>query len=319
VELTLATEEEKRRRDLLTFAPWGSPLTIEGWLRREDRLRAHPWSARAMRTWLLRGEGGEVLSSCETFRMSSALRAGGDRRDGHAYGVASVFTEDRLRGRGYAAELLRQVHRRTAAEDPSSQAFILFSEVGAGVYERAGYAARPDRDEDLVFPPSDATGPGAAERVPEGELERLLQRAESPPDDGFCVWPSADQLDWHRDRERFYAEALGRPRAPGCGAEHPDGVAVWTGNLRSQRLYLLLLRARTPEAALALVEAARRAAHAAALPAVHLWTCPMPEGWSPERASGRAAPRDQALPMLHPLRPEVRAEGWRFIPRALWI
>src|SRR5207248_11608303 len=121
------------------------------------------------------------------------------------------------------------------------------------------------------------------------------------------------------ERERVYAQALGRPRAPGCGAEHPDGVALWTGNLRSERLYVLLLRARTAEAASALVEAARRAACAAGLGAVHLWKCPMPEGWSPQRSSGRAAPRDLALPMIHPLRPEVRAEAWSFIPRALWI
>src|SRR5439155_8532777 len=129
--------------------------------------------------------------------------------------------------------------------------------------------------------PSAATGPGAAQVVPEAELERLLARAEPPAGDGFLVWPSADQLDWHRERERIYAGALGRPRAPGCGAEHRDGVALWAGNRRSQRLYVLLMRARTAEAASALVEAARRAAAVAGLGAVHVWKGPLPEGWSP--------------------------------------
>ena len=310
MELTGAAEEEKVARDRLTHAPWGSPLDMDSWLRREARLRAHPWSRAAMRTWFLRGEGGEVLSSCETFTMKSTAGSAA----GTTYGVASVFTEDRLRGRGHASELLRRVHARVAAEDPLAQAFILFSEVGAGIYERAGYAARPEWDEDLVFPPSRATGPGAAEVAPEEELARVLACAPRLPPRGFVVWPSAEQLDWHRERERIYAEALGRPRAPGCGARHRDGVALWTGNLRSNRLYLLLLRADTPEAAAALVESARRAAAAAGLGAVHLWKQAMPEA-----AGGRLVPRDQSLPMLHPLKPEARAEDWTFIPRALWI
>ncbi|HEY8210709.1 MAG TPA: N-acetyltransferase, partial [Myxococcaceae bacterium] len=284
----------------------------------EARLRAHPWSRQAMRTWLLRGEGGQVLSSCETFSMASRLVRDREEDAGHTYGVASVFTEEPLRGRGHAVELLRRVHRRVASEDPAAQAFILYSEVGAGIYERAGYAARPDQDEDLVFPPSTATGPGAAELVPEAELERLLARAERPAG-GFLVWPSVLQLDWHRERERIYAEALGRPRAPGCGAEHPDGVALWTGNLRSRCLYVLLMRAKTAEATGALVESARRAAGAAGLESVHVWKCPLPEGWSPASAAGQAVQRQQSLPMLCPMRPEVRAEDWTFIPRALWI
>lgn len=315
MELTEATEEEKVARDRLLHAPWGAPLSLDAWLRRERRLRAHPWSRAGMRTWFLRGEGGEVLSSCETFAMTSTASS----EAGTTWGVASVFTEDRLRGRGHATQLLRRVHTRLSAEDRLAQAFILFSEVGAGIYERAGYAARREWDEDLVFPPSPATGPGAAELAPEEELSRVLACAPPLPRRGFVVWPPAEQLDWHRERERIYAEALGRPRAPGCGARHRDGVAVWAGNLRSNRLYLLLLRAGTAEAASALIESARRAAAAAGLGAVHLWKCPLPEGWSPSSASGRLVPRDQALPMIHPLKPEVRAEDWTFIPRALWI
>jgi GNAT domain-containint protein/GNAT acetyltransferase-like protein len=315
MQLTDATEEEKVARDRLTHAPWGAPLDMDSWLHREAQLRAHRWSKAAMRTWFLRGEGGEVLSSCETFAMAST--AGSEA--GTTYGVASVFTEERLRGRGHATELLRRVHARVAAEDPRAQAFILFSEVGAGIYERAGYVARPEWDEDLVFPPSHATGPGAAEPEEEEALARVLACAPPLQRRGFVAWPSAEQLDWHRERERIYAQALGRPRAPGCGARHRDGIAVWTGNLRSNRLYLLLLRADTAEAASALVESARRAAAAAGLGAVHLWKCPLPEGWTAASASGRVVPRDQALPMLHPLKPGVRAEDWSFIPRALWI
>src|SRR4051812_38592114 len=102
MDLSEATEIEKLERDRICHPTWGPPLAMEDWLRRESRLRAHAWSRRAMRTWLLRGEGGQVLSSCETFAMASRLVRGGEERAGRTYGVASVFTEERLRGRGHA-------------------------------------------------------------------------------------------------------------------------------------------------------------------------------------------------------------------------
>jgi GNAT superfamily N-acetyltransferase len=203
MRLVLATEEQRTARDAINYPAWGPPLTVEGYIEREKRLRGHAWARSELSSWLLCAPDGSVLASCETYRMDSFVRArNGALLAGDSYGIASVFTEERLRGRGYAGRMLKLLHQRAAAEDPAAQAFILFSEVGAGIYERAGYAARPEWDEDLVFPPSEATGPGAAELVPEAELGRALARAE-PPGDRFLVWPSAEQLDWQTKCDRI--------------------------------------------------------------------------------------------------------------------
>jgi hypothetical protein len=270
-----------------------------------------------MKTWLL-VEGSQVLSSCETFQMESVLQIGRETFPGQVFGIASVFTEEGLRGRGYAGAMLQRVHERLVAERSPAHAAILFSEVGASIYERAGYVARGELDEDWVFPSAPSTRL-AAKLVPEAELAALLSRVRRPDGVSLLVWPTAEQLDWHLERERFYAEELQRARPLAHGASCDGGVALWTANLRRGRLDVLLLSAATPTDADALLGAARHAAHSAGLDSVHVWNGPMPTGWSCDRSGGHAEHRKGALPMICPLDPRVRPEAWSYVPRALWI
>src|SRR5690349_7491646 len=100
MHLALATDAQKAQRDELTFSAWGRTVTPETYALRERRLRAHPWSVAGMKTWLLCADDGAVLASCETFRTDSFLRdAGGALVPGDSFAIASVFTEERLRGR----------------------------------------------------------------------------------------------------------------------------------------------------------------------------------------------------------------------------
>ena len=144
MELALvADEREKRARDRLTYSAWGERLTVDDFVEREARLRAHPWARAAMATWFLRGDRGAVLSSCETFRMESRLRrAGGAVEHGVTFAVASVFTEPSLRGRRLASTMMEQLGRRLAESEPGADAphaIILYSDVGPAMYQRAGY------------------------------------------------------------------------------------------------------------------------------------------------------------------------------------
>ena len=76
MRLTKATAAQKIERDRLAHAEWGQRLSVEQFLEREARLRAHAFSREGMTTWLLVDERSAVLSSCETFRMESAKRGG---------------------------------------------------------------------------------------------------------------------------------------------------------------------------------------------------------------------------------------------------
>src|SRR6476619_2971824 len=126
-------EVEKRARDRLCQAEWGQKLDLDQFVLRERDLRAHAWSRAAMRTWFLSDASGATLASCETFKMSSRLTP--RSLAGQVYAVASVFTEAALRGKGHATRLLDQVARTLEAEDPSMHGMILYSDVGARIYE----------------------------------------------------------------------------------------------------------------------------------------------------------------------------------------
>jgi GNAT superfamily N-acetyltransferase len=304
MELVIATDEDKRQRDHLGHLAWGAKLSAEQWVVREERLRAHAWARRAMTTWLLR-DGDETLSSCETFVQEGWLD--GERAD--VWAVASVFTEERLRGRGHATRLVDLVRERARAA--GVLASTLFSDVGLGQYERSGYVARPA--EDLIFPPE--TGEPAA------AVDALLTEVTAvppPPDEDFVIWPTADQVDWHLERSRVYGELLARDSGATVGARAGDGVAYWSTDSTQERLLVLLLAARRAHEAEALLRAARRTARQLKLREVRMWAQP----WDfPGRADlgGDRVARRGSIPMIVPLRPSLRAEQWTQIPRAVWV
>lgn len=303
MKLVAATEDDKRERDRVSFEAWGARLNFEQYLLREARLRTHRWARAAQTTWLWR-DGQAVLASCEVYRMASAV--GGER--GESWAVASVFTEPSLRGRGHARAMMSALVER--ARSDGAQASVLFSDVGAPIYEASGYVARPA--EDLVFPPA-AGDPAAG-------VDALLPEAVElpPPDDDFVIWPSVAQLDWHLERTRTYALLLGRPSLPAVGARAGAGVAVWSVDWKQEHLLVLALASARAHEAEALVGAARRVARQLELADVRLWTQPWPFAGRADLGGDRVI-RVGSLPMIAPLRPSLKPAMWATIPRAVWV
>ena len=317
MHLRLASAPEKAARDALTHAAWGQRLAMAQYLERERRLRAHPYAREAMRTWLLAGGEGEgVLASCETFAMRAYLpRQSAAASTSRVEGVASVFVEDRLRGRGLAVALMDALRERLRQE--GALASILFSDVGLSIYERSGYAARPAISR--VFEPA----PGD----PAGACDRVLTEADAPaalhdalvPDDALLIWPTAAQLDWHLERERIYADLLGARRPTFHAAAAGAGRAVFCADLKGARLMILQLAARRADEALALIQAARRVAHAAGLAEVVLWECAWPFELPDGAGGGRRVHRAESLPMICPLRDGIDPASWGQTSRATWV
>ncbi|WNG50019.1 GNAT family N-acetyltransferase [Archangium minus] len=314
MKLSIATAAEKRERDLLAYEDWGQKLTPEQFVGAEEKQREHAWSKSGMTTWLLREEGPEVLASCETYRMNAVVRANGRTTRGIVFGVASVFVESRLRGRGLATRLMSALERTLVEQEPGALASVLFSDVGPDLYSRVGYVPRPAVD--VLF---DAH-PGS----PEAEVDRLLSEKEvaaelescRPPDEGFIIWPSAAQLDWHIERERIYAGLLGHQRPEFHGAVAGSSRAFWAADLKSDQLLVLLLDARTPDEAEALLRCAGRVAHRAGLQEVVVWESPLPFSWPGSQA--RRVERE-SVPMIRPLNANVHPDSWTLIPRGIWV
>jgi GNAT superfamily N-acetyltransferase len=310
MRLDIATLDEQRERDRLTHDAWGDKLTPAQFIEREERLRAHAWPKAALTTWFLRDDGGGVLASCETYAMRSFFDGAG----GDSFGIASVFTDVTLRGRGYATTLMDLVLARMKKDTPSAHAMLLFSDVGAPIYERSGYRARPAFD--LVLPP--APGRPAADALLDETAVLDAFDALAPPPEPFVVWPTRAQLDWHLERGRVYRALLDRPRLSHAGARIGDSLIIWTPDWKHDRLQVLLLESSRAHEAERLVGAARRVAGAAGLREVRLWAEPWPFGAVHDLGGDRVARRD-SLPMLAPLVPSLSSEMWTRIPRAVWM
>jgi GNAT superfamily N-acetyltransferase len=312
----VSREDEKRARDRLCQAEWGQRLDLDQFVLRERDLRAHAWSRAAMRTWFLEDESG-TLASCETFRMRSRLSPGA--RDGYVYAVASVFTEPSRRGKGHATRLLDEVARSLEAEDARMHGMILYSDVGARIYERGGYVALAARER--VLPRDFAAYERPARRVPAEQLLSLWQ-AEPPGELGpWAIWPSREQLDWHFERERAYARLIGSPRAALSGAVGgAGGLCAWGVDAKEEVLRVLLLLSSDAGEGRALLAAAALTARELGLKETWIWE---DSGFASWAAVPEAVLRDRdgelAMIRVSPAAAGAKPEDWRWVPRALWV
>ena len=295
--LKIASPSEQRDRDRLTASAWGANLTLEQFLEREERLRAHPWAARTLTTWLWQDEAGAPLSSCETFQDEAQVGT----RTGAASTIASVFTEPKLRGHGHAANMLRAVIKRLRDE----LAITLFSEIGTDYYQRLGFWPVPAFD--TFFPPrSDApTGVEWLQTLP-------APRNAAPDEHTLRLTLSAARLDWHLERERLYTAALGRTPLAQHGARVGDSSITWTAYWKTGELQVLSLDASAPTDLPLLLHAASHAAHLSGLPTVRVWETRDLTA----HPNARRVPRVDEVAMFLPLLPGVQA--WTRIERGLW-
>lgn len=302
MRLVEATDSDKRARDLLTASAWGKQLTTEQFLQREAGLRAHPFAQQHMRTWLW-VDAAQVACSCETFEVPA--RRGS--RVGRAFVIASVFTEPSLRGRGHAVGLINAVCARLA-EQGEALAVVLFSEVGARIYERAGFVAQPSWD--VMLPLETSVLP----LVTSGVKQSL--GVEAPPvgamDGAVQLELTVEQCDWQVERERLYASALKRPEVKAHLLRHERSSLCVAASFQTNELHVLWYRFDKPADVGPLLAAAADHGRASGLTSLRLWeTTPIPLP-----AGAVRVPRNDELPMLRAL--DGGAATWSFIERGSW-
>lgn len=91
---------------------------------------------------------GEIVANVNTLRFSEG-----------AIGLASLSVKPQQRRRGYGSMLVRAVMELFRLENPDFR-FMLYSEVGVGMYERLGFLPLPD--EEQRHSPSVAMATGSA-------------------------------------------------------------------------------------------------------------------------------------------------------------
>ena len=246
IRLAHPTEKEEQAICEATANTWKDALSVDAYTEETAYLKTAPLAKNGGVTqWILVDKNQPpderlLLASCETFiKRSWVSDAYGNLKDTITHGVASVFTQSELRGRGYAARLMTEL----AAKLPSWQtetvecaASVLFSDIGRVFYSRLGWRTFPSQE--LTFRPAGGIVSGADQvlaRDLEGlcKLDEILsRRALVTPSTGgkirFMVVPDLDHMLWHHSKENFACQKIFNREPVVKGAvSGQEGRRVW--------------------------------------------------------------------------------------------
>lgn len=96
-----------------------------------------PWSRNNYR-YLIARSGRNIVSSCKLYLMDFQARG----RHYRVGGIGAVYTPERFRGNGFAAQLLETV--ATRCKQDGFDAMLLYSDIDPIYYERLGYELLPN-------------------------------------------------------------------------------------------------------------------------------------------------------------------------------
>ncbi len=330
-QLVQASHAEMAQRWRHHHSAWGSGMPLELYLRREETLNDGELCRNHMRMWLLKNDSEEILASCETYAARIWYgEAEGDLNGLKLETVASVLVEPRLRMQGYAGELLRELAERLRYEEVAAAA--LYSDVGPGLYRRAGYFLHPARES--IRTVAGEPWPDAADEITLAEVADLLKeeprhvhaRLAMTSVPAILEVPTAERVAWFNVRSHYRAWARGQQTPVVVGARGPDGgYMLWTADAPDAVLHALLWRPRSPEDAAILAQAAMAQAIDQELQRVVWWDGDRDTGLDPYRAPELQPPgtlprtRESSLPMLtwlDPARPMPLV--WGGIERLGW-
>ncbi|KAI9025409.1 hypothetical protein DFJ74DRAFT_664259 [Hyaloraphidium curvatum] len=220
------------RQGMRNYRGFGRPLTLDRYLAREAALNALPFGAGGHR-WALKSPDGAWTSTCETYHRDCIWADGGVLKDGEVAVVASVFTPEHLRGRGCAAEMMRQLRKLLKARFPGLVASTLYSDIGPTFYAKQGWTTCPSKEAVLTLRPEDGPagkldGIPEARAVPEAEIlsrylpadaallrDDVLREHNAKGTRVFAVVPTGDAVQWIWERSKFYVAEIGPPEARG--------------------------------------------------------------------------------------------------------
>jgi GNAT superfamily N-acetyltransferase len=236
---------------------WGFALAEPDYLAREAYLTTVPLARDGGIThWILTVAGlpadeRPILSSCESLRkraVATTTASGGQGvvvEEGVAHGIASVFTEEGYRGKGYASRMMAEVGGRLEGWQVGGRGrslfSVLYSDIGKKFYAKHGWA--PFESSHVSFRPVEggAVGDGegqVARPIGYHELaelcavdERLLRADLARRGAGkthVALLPELDALLWHLMREDYMTKCIfGKtPAVRGAVAGEP-GKRVW--------------------------------------------------------------------------------------------
>ena len=120
-----------------TYPIWNEGLTRTAYGQWNLAQLKTSWGSGHLQRFALLDEDGNLLASAKRYRHDIHL----DGREGWMAGIGAVFTPVEARGRGHASRLIQLLVERERAA--GAMLAGLFSEIGAGFYERLGFRTVP--------------------------------------------------------------------------------------------------------------------------------------------------------------------------------
>jgi GNAT superfamily N-acetyltransferase len=311
LHLAHPTPDELLRIWTLTSDSWKGALSLSQYLSEAVDLLTAPLNVNGGLThWVLVDSAlppdqRPILSSCETIRKRSLLSCPqGKITETITHGVASVYSDPKFRGRGYASRMLKDLAillRTWQSEIEKPIASILFSDIGKKFYANLGWIPFPSNH--LEFDALSAqkrlqTTPLLAENLAElCKLDEVLINQELlAKRDGktrIMLVPDENSMLWFHRKEEFLAQHVYKRPVPVKGAVIGEiGSRVWaiwsrfcqspledgSGN---SLLILRLVIENQAEGQLDLQATRLRCVLQAAQEEADAWHLPMVEMWNP--------------------------------------
>jgi len=184
-----------------TYAVWGEGLTRTSYGAWNRGQMATEWGRKHLRRLALT-DGDTLLASAKRYDFTAIV--GGEAVP--VLGIGAVFTPEALRGRGHARALIDLM-----VDDAITRGCayaLLFSEIGAAYYERAGFRVLPRTSMSLdVAPPPKRGAPAIFVRSGEAsDLSALAELSSRYREGaGFALDRSRDLIEFFFTRRRLLA------------------------------------------------------------------------------------------------------------------
>lgn len=278
--LTHPTAREIHLIHALSSIPWAGALTEDQYIENEQQLASYLLgNSNGITHWILTEKyhpekGRPILASCETIpKRCFVKKRDGVLREGITYGVAGVFCDPEMRGRGYArmmmkelALVLRKGHVDGEVENVGS---VLWSDIGPKFYADLGWVPFPSTHIKLPAPRHSPASKYVDGRAILGEDiesfcvddEALLRSSMASLETEktiLALVPDHHTMLWHHKKEDYICQRLfgKQPRVKGAvvGGRRDRVWAIWTRSFygsvddpdAGNKLYILRLVVENP-------------------------------------------------------------------------
>jgi GNAT superfamily N-acetyltransferase len=273
VVLSIASPHQRELSWRLNSTAWAGPMTFDQYLGRETAMAESSLSRDGGTIYFVlhpRNDPETIVSSCEVVRKRALVTLPGHGTtpyEAGAYGIASVFTNPRFRGRGMASHMLRKVQEYVDGE-LKTMFGVLYSDIGREYYSQLGWkdfpspqllltlsdARKSDGDADasssLSAPGSVMLGEDEALTLCDLDVKLvfhlLVKNTERGGEDGkarVAFLPNEEQISWHFTRDKYVCKVLAGREVVNRGARTENGFAwiIWDHDLREKKLKILRL------------------------------------------------------------------------------